>query len=334
MPALSLPDHWSSDATWLVQAADPRARMVRLVAMDAQAYRDASFLDDRLIQPDTVSHLASLDALVDQALQLSSLRGGWIFHIGHVGSTLISRLLGEISSVLPVREPRALRDLLYVEDGERPAVAGAIGRAMMRPLAGRTLPIVKATSFASEWAPLLAAGDEPCLFLTATPENYVASILAGPNSRLELNAMHDFRKARMGSRGLHFDDWPSTPAHSAAMAWACESTSLEAAAQALGDSVMFQDFDVALRDMGAGLKAIAAHFGIALTPEALSALVSSPLMKRYSKALEHDYSADLRRDLLAEARQDNLPEIKDAMARLDQAGARSELLGRALARSR
>ena len=37
----------------------------------------------------------------------------WIFHIGHVGSTLISRLLGELEGVLSVREPRSLRDLTF-----------------------------------------------------------------------------------------------------------------------------------------------------------------------------------------------------------------------------
>ena len=30
----------------------------------------------------------------------------WIFHIGHVGSTLVSRLLGELDEVLAIREPR------------------------------------------------------------------------------------------------------------------------------------------------------------------------------------------------------------------------------------
>ena len=35
----------------------------------------------------------------------------WIFHIGHVGSTLVSRLLGELAGVLAIREPRLLRDL-------------------------------------------------------------------------------------------------------------------------------------------------------------------------------------------------------------------------------
>ena len=38
------------DATWLAQALDPASGVVRLVAMNRDSYRAASFLDDRLLQ--------------------------------------------------------------------------------------------------------------------------------------------------------------------------------------------------------------------------------------------------------------------------------------------
>ena len=40
----------ANDATWLAQALDPVAGMVRLIAMDRESYRLASFLDDRMLQ--------------------------------------------------------------------------------------------------------------------------------------------------------------------------------------------------------------------------------------------------------------------------------------------
>ena len=43
-------DDIARDATWLVQALDPAAGAARLVAMDRDSYRAASFLDDRLVQ--------------------------------------------------------------------------------------------------------------------------------------------------------------------------------------------------------------------------------------------------------------------------------------------
>src|SRR5215213_11210676 len=109
------------DATWLAQALDPSAGTVRLVAMDRGSYRAASFLDDRLIQQPVDAQIVPWPEV--EAAVAGNLRADarWIFHIGHVGSTLVSRLLGEIDGVLGIREPRLLRDvaLLPAEVRER-----------------------------------------------------------------------------------------------------------------------------------------------------------------------------------------------------------------------
>src|SRR4249919_2530667 len=104
-------DEISRDATWLAQALDPATGMIRLVAMDRDSYRAASFLDDRLMQQPVDAQIVpwpDIESAVSNGLR-SDAR--WIFHIGHVGSTLVSRLLGEIEGVLAIREPRLLRDL-------------------------------------------------------------------------------------------------------------------------------------------------------------------------------------------------------------------------------
>ena len=103
---------WSS-ARWLAQAVDPGAGLLRLVEMTPTDYRDASFLDDRMFVKQRASHLLKWDK-VAEALPANARRDArWILHIGHVGSTLIARLLGELDGVLAVREPRALRDLTF-----------------------------------------------------------------------------------------------------------------------------------------------------------------------------------------------------------------------------
>ena len=87
-------DEIARDATWLAQALDPNAGMVRLVAMDRDSYRTASFLDDRLMQQAVDAQIVpwpDVVAAVDGEFRTDAR---WIFHIGHVGSTLISRLLG------------------------------------------------------------------------------------------------------------------------------------------------------------------------------------------------------------------------------------------------
>src|SRR3954470_16546027 len=104
-------DEMAQDAKWLAQALDPAAGMVRLVAMNRDSYRAASFLDDRLMQQPVDAQIIpwpDAEAAVAGALRVDAR---WIFHIGHVGSTLISRLLGELEGVLAIREPRLLRDV-------------------------------------------------------------------------------------------------------------------------------------------------------------------------------------------------------------------------------
>src|SRR5947208_12445349 len=102
MSSAPTPDEIARDARWLAQAVDPAAGMVRLVAMEREAYRAASFLDDRLLQQ-------SVDAQIVPWPQVEEAVSGelrhdarWIFHIGHVGSTLVSRLLGELDGVLAI----------------------------------------------------------------------------------------------------------------------------------------------------------------------------------------------------------------------------------------
>ena len=60
---------------------------------------------------------------------------------------------------------------------------------MSRTFAADEIACVKATSFASEIAPQLVPPGERALFMYATPQNYVASILAGENSLQELRML-------------------------------------------------------------------------------------------------------------------------------------------------
>lgn len=333
MAALPLPDDLTGDASWLVQAIDPRARLARLVRMDADAYRAASFLDDRMLSQQAESRLCDLDELVAAAEGLAEPPDGWIFHIGHVGSTLVSRLLGELDGVLALREPRSLRDLAVAGD-ERPRLARALGAMMSRRGPTDEIVIVKATSFVSEYAPFLVKPGAAALFLYAALPNYIAGILAGENSVKELAALHDQRVHRLASRGIWLQGFDRGNALRAAAAWACEMSSLEAASEAMTDrNILWADFDDMLSDMTHWLSRTAAHFGLAISPQRSEELAANPLMRRYSKAPEYDYSPSLRAELLAEATRNHLAEINAAVAALEEAAKSTPMLARALARA-
>lgn len=329
-----LPQDLGNDARWLAQAIDPTNRLIRFVRMDERAYRAASFLDDRMLQPGLESRVCPLDEIISMAVALPGDDARWIFHIGHVGSTLVARLLGELDGVLSIREPRSLRDLSVVGFEERVELALALRRLLARTFAPGQVALVKATSFVSEMAPLLVAPAVPALFLFASPANYIASILAGENSIKELKALHSIRCERLGSRGIELTGFDRSDAHRAALAWACEMTSLESAADSMDDRhILWADFDRMLDDMPGWIGRCAAEFGFAAPPGRIEEIVAGPLMRRYSKALEYDYSPSLRTELLADAARLHGLDIDAAIAALSCAAVSTPLLARALDRA-
>jgi hypothetical protein len=321
------------DATWLAQALDPDAGMVRLVAMDRESYRGASFLDDRLMQ-------RQVDAQIVAWPEVEAALGGelrtdarWIFHIGHVGSTLVSRLLGEIDGVLAIREPRLLRDVALSPAEVRQRYLASIPKLMSRTFGESEIACVKATSFASEIAQDLVPPGERALFIYAAPRHYIASILAGENSVKELQALADHRGQRLAVRGIVLPP-ARHDADRAAAAWACEMTTLESAADAMIDrDIAWADFDAMLKNIPAEFGRVARFFGFEDDAGRLEALAAGPLMRRYSKDPNYDYSPTLRGELIAQELRLQGRDIDAALAMLRSAAERSELLSRAVARA-
>ena len=315
------------DARWLAQAVDPNAGLIRLVEMSGEDYRDASFLDDRMLQQARNAHLVQWSEIAEAMPSDARTDARWIFHIGHVGSTLVSRLLGELDAVVAVREPRALRDLTFFPPEVRRAFTPTVRALMSRTFEPRQSALVKATSIVSEIAPELI-GEGRALFLYASPRSYIAGILAGENSRQELSALADSKRQRLAGRGLHLE--PRTEADLAAASWACEMTALESAD---GAQVLWADFDQALSDMHGSLARFTQFLRLDAPAAQLKSIANGPLMRRYSKATEYEYSPELRRDLLSEASARHASDIDAALAMLARAAETSPLLKRALERA-
>ena len=320
------------DARWLVQALDPATGMVRVIQMDREAYRNASFLDDRMLQQEHFAGIVPWASLTDALPADARTDARWIFHIGHVGSTLMARLLGELDDVLAVREPRILRDVAMLPEERRRYYAAALVKLLSRTFAHEETALVKATSFVSEMAPDLVPPGERALFLYATPRNYIGSILAGENSVKELAALAPSRAQRMSQRVTVPE--PRNAAEAAASAWACEMTALEASAETMPNRhIAWADFDTMLDDMQGQLARLATLFGFKAPRDTIRAIATGPLMGRYSKATEFEYSPSLRRDLIAEADEANRTDIDSALAMLQSAAEDSPLLERALRRA-
>jgi hypothetical protein len=318
---------------WFPQLLDPINDRVLLVRRSEEEYRAAAFLDERSVRQDCERQVVDWSALAASAPAGARRDVQYIFHIGHVGSTLISRLLGELPDVLALREPLIVRamDEMLAERGRPEALwdpASLPGRLdVMTSLLSRTFrpeqrAMVKATSFTSESAADLVPPGSKALLLHVSAERYIETILAGENSRRDLRATAPARLKRLHRRsGDHrWNLWEMSEGARVAMAWAAEMTSLGQAEDGLPDGATLRmDFDAFLAAPAQSLQALASFFGIALDSATAGQLAFHPLTGRYSKATDHQFGAEQRAALLAEARRDHAGAIADALRWLDEA---------------
>ena len=302
-----------------------------LIQFDAGAYRGASFLDDRILTPNMRGAWVRAERVAAAAPSVENARPlHFIFHTGHVGSTLVSRLLDESECVLSLREPLPLRVLATAHDAvgsaesllsetQFDALLAMLTRLWSRGYERTRAVIVKATSSASRLAePLLAQRTDAraiCLNLRAEP--YLATLLAGANSPTDLRG-HGAERLRRVMRLLSLDR--PTPLHAlslgelAAMSWLAETATHQRLCERMGDRVLRFDFDRLLGDVAGSMGQICAHFGLPRDERYLAAVGGSAALRQYSKAPEHTYSPELRAQILGEARQMHGEEIRKGLA--------------------
>ena len=330
---------------WFPHLLDPASDTVLLVEKSEEDFREAAFLDERSLQQDGARQWVEWRHLAGAFGPASRCDAAWIFHIGHVGSTLISRLLGELPGLLSLREPLILRTLaeMLAQRGQPEALwdpAGIPGRlAVTTRLLSRTFrreqrALVKATSFVSEIADELVPAGGRCLFLFVEPRRYLETILAGPNSRRELALTAPRRLERLHrlTGEPRWRLWEMDEGERVAMAWAAEMTGFMHACQRLLVYLeMWVNFDDFLAQPATALGSIAHFLGEPLDQEGAQRLAAHPLMRRYSKASEYDYSPELREEVLAQARREHGPAIGSGLRWLEAAAAKSPAVAEAIA---
>lgn len=315
-----------------------------LVRLSEAGYEALSFLDERILgETGPVSWTAS-SALDASAAALAG-ECDFIFHIGHVGSTLLSRILGTSERVFSLREPAILRTLAQLEFDlgdpggpwnraeleERLAVFLRLWARVYR--AGQKT-LLKATSFVSEIAPLLMrrSPSARAILMFVSPMTYMETILGGPNSRLELGALASRRLARLARRlgGPVWRGETLSEGELAAMSWICEILCLTEVAAGFEGRVLWMDFDVFLARPTERLAGALSHLHGQASETVASAMARGPHLGRYSKAPEHAYDADLRRTVLAGARAEHGDEIERGVAWLNAAADAHPMIAAAI----
>jgi hypothetical protein len=305
-------------------ALDPASGTVTLVRLSRADYEQASFLDGRIMslgRPSRSIELARLVGAVEEAKLRESCN--FIFHLGHVGSTLLSRLLGRHENVFSLREPEILRTLAQAFDQARlESQLPVFLKLWSRTFEPSARALVKATSFTSDLAAtILARPYAPkALLMGVNPETYLATIFGGANAPAEAKVLAPFRLARLERRlGGAWSLDALSLGEIIAMSWACEALALAEARDAAPQHVHVLDFDRFLAQPGTALLRAFAHFEISVDAQTVDEILSGPELRTYSKAPEHEYSTALRTMVLSEGRARHAAEIRRGLLWLDRA---------------
>lgn len=325
--------HLAASADIFLQKIDLVREAALLVRFDEQSYRNASFLDDRVLGPATKGGWAPLGRVLEAARAVQQQRPiHFIFHSGHVGSTLLSRLLDSTGAVLSLREPLTLRTLAEAHDvlnlpeslvsiAQFDQLRSALLTLWSRGYASTRAVIVKATSSVGRFAPALlaSAGDARAVYLNVRAEPYLATLLAGANSAIDLRG-----HAAVRIRSLHKRlDGHIAPVHAlstgelAAMSWLAETWNLHETAGCAPTRVLHLDFELVLANLRAAMERVLKHFGLPQEERFLSEIHRSPVLTRYSKAAEFEYSPQMRVEVLNQSRRDHRDEIRRGMEWLE-----------------
>ncbi len=307
---------------------------VRLVRLDEERYRSASFLDERIL-PRTGSGewiaWENLEAHVPARQDCD-----FIFHIGHVGSTLISRLLGVGGEFFCLREPAVLRQLAITVSNDSQKSPAAPGRQALerkmevflglfaRVWRPEQRSLVKATSFVSEIAPdfLTLQPSAKAILMFVPPVAYMATILAGPASREEtrLNASMRLRRLhrRLGSPIWELSDMSEGDV--VAMSWLSEAMALVEVSAKFAGRTRWLNFERFLVSPAEELRSLLMHLRGAARETDVATMMNSPDLTRYSKAPEFAYDSVLRRRVISQAYVEHREQINRGVAWLNAAG--------------
>jgi len=315
-----------SSPALLPQNLDLVSRRILLLEFDEKRYRETSFLDDRMIDAQTTGFWTGLETLRPPE---QSRAAYWLFHIGHCGSTLLSRLLPALGPLLPVREPPPLRTLaesLRQLDDPLSRLEGAEWRKLIDEFVGlysRTYgqngtALIKPSSDCVNLAPAVLDmhPDSRGILIYQSLETYLATMLIGPDPRPDIEGhavtrlmdLHDFLDDRESLRL-----YDMSPVQKVVVSWLAGVTRIHRAVRDVGGHARCLDFDVFVEDPAQGLWDLADFLKMPADRDQVAKVVGGPLMQAYAKAPEYRFSPSDRADQLADNRRRSSREIREGL---------------------
>lgn len=308
---------------------DFRHKLGRFVEMTECSYRASTFLGGpRLVRASDEDHTLPLDQLM-AACGHDTGPMHYLFHIGHCGSTLLSRMLGELPGLFCLREPRPLMSLaLYrrrlgqqgyelTEAQWREHLCTAL-TLLSRSWRDGDTALVKPNSHSNNlMVEELRWARGRVLMLQVNLETWLATVLI-PDKRDELRHFSELRTTDL-ARMLELPPGTfsnlSSDAELAAVTWLSQLLEFHLLLQQpeMADRNLRVDFDTFVEEPERVFAAVAAHLGLQIDDEMMTGALA--LMNReHAKHPGQSYDAARRRDELAASLSRHEQEIVTARA--------------------
>ena len=189
IPSLDLPipetdTLWGSAAYQPIEFDETQGTL-HWVELNAEGLRQTPFLDHRALSHSQAAHSYQLPFEPTPTQALSALPLSWVFHVGHCGSTALSRLLGHHPEVLSLREPGFLWGFQRLRASQQwsTSLETQALRLLKRSLPPYQRVLIKPSSLQTELCLNLYQADEspgPFIALSSTLENYLLNALKSP----------------------------------------------------------------------------------------------------------------------------------------------------------
>ncbi|MEO8268405.1 MAG: hypothetical protein ABI557_01720 [Aureliella sp.] len=293
---------------------DVNGEFVQFVRTTESDYASASFLDQRMLKAG--QHIAPIAwSEVSAAANHLPLYCDFIFHISHVGSTLLSRLLGQHQALFSLREPAILRRFAAGEFPERWKVFLGLWSRTFHP---QQKTVIKATSFVSSIADHLLelVNDSRAVLMYVPARTFIAAMLDGVMS--DIDSLAPLRLARLQNFGwLPEVQLPSLArGEKVAMSWLAEMLSLQHTAERFPERTIWLDFDAFLENVELHLAVTLSYFGV---NDDCQSLLTGRTLDEYAKRPELPYNSAFRQQLLTRAKTRHVEEISLGLSWLERA---------------
>jgi len=313
-----------------------------LVELSAAEVSAASFLDQRVLKQTTKGTWISWPLVAEIFEKVTVEKpAAHIFHVGHCGSTLLTRLLQFADGTQCLREPLPLRvlaqDFADAADG-RSFLSPQSRLERLRTLSkmwgrGAEHTVIKATSICSDLLPHIHSivPGSRSIFVFNRPESHIATLLAGENALIDLKGFARLRLQRLQQQtGLDIELNQLSLGQLAALSWISETSSVSHSLEEYPEQIQVLEFESFLSDPAGSLFRTLQFLEIPADEQTVEKAVRSPVMQTYSKAPDVQYNAQTRAAILADSRSRFGKEITEALAWIEDLARQSDRVAASL----